>query len=65
MKDLILEIFGEYSPVTYSVPDGAGGTVEYIASGAAGVDWSFIGGVAIFCVCLIGIFSLLRVVFKK
>lgn len=63
MKDLIIEIFGEYVPVTYEVTNGDV-VSEIVATGAAGVDWAYVGSLAIFCVALYGIFSLLRVVIK-
>lgn len=63
MKDLIIEIFGEYVPVTYEVTDGDV-VSEIVANGAAGVDWAYVGSILIFCVALYGIISLLRVVIK-
>lgn len=63
MKDLILDIFGEYVPVTYEITEGDVVT-EIVATGAAGVDWAYVGAIAIFCVALYGIISLLRVVIK-
>lgn len=44
MKELIISVFGEYTPVTYSAIV-SGAAVEVIPSGAAGVDWAFIAGV--------------------
>lgn len=54
MKDLIIQLFGEYVPVTSTV-DG----VEVVASGAAGVDWAWIAGVFLFAIVL---YSLMRMV---
>ena len=66
MRDLIEAIFGVYTPVTYDVLD-AEGAVLYIAvaDGAAGVDWTYVGGVFLFALVLYSFFRLLGVVFKR
>ena len=38
--------------------------VEVVASGAAGVDWAWIAGVALFAIVLYSLFRLLGVFFK-
>lgn len=68
MRALIVSIFGTYTPVTYQYEfsqwDVA--TEQYItmratkiADGMAGVDWTFIAGVAIFAITL---FCVLRII---
>ncbi len=66
MRDLIETIFGVYTPVTYEVLD-ANGAVLYtaVADGAAGVDWTYVGGVFLFALVLYSFFRLLGVVFKR
>lgn len=63
IRDFLISILGEYSPVTYDVYDVASDTVtSVVASGLAGVDWLYVGTLAllvvvIFCVlkCLGGL----------
>ena len=57
MRDLIISIFGSYTPVT----DAAGVALQ----GMAGVDWPYLAGVALFALVLYSFFRLLGVVFKK
>lgn len=71
MKDLIISIFGEYVPVMTVMPvteiiNGEEFTTIYtvVASGAAGLDWSWIAGVALFGIVLWSLFRLLGVFFK-
>ena len=69
MKNLIIELFGEYIPVTYmeNVYDAAGEVVnmqEVVASGVAGVDWPWLVGVLLFALVLYSLFRLLGVFFK-
>ena len=66
MRALIESIFGVYTPVTYDVLD-AEGNVLYtaVADGAAGVDWTYIGGVFLFALVLYSFFRLMGVVFKR
>ena len=66
MRELIEAIFGVYTPVTYDVLD-AEGVVLYtaVADGAAGVDWTYVGGVFLFALVLYSFFRLLGVVFKR
>lgn len=58
MRDLIVTIFGTYTPVIDPVTNS-------VAAGAAGVDWPFIGGVLLFGLVLWSFFRLLGVVFKR
>lgn len=69
MKNLIIELFGEYTPVSYmeNVYDAAGeivNTQEVVASGVAGVDWPWLVGVLLFALVLYSLFRLLGVFFK-
>ena len=70
MIELMQSIFGSYSPHTYTqyVYDAAGNLLdsyEVIAEGAAGVDWAYIGGVAIFAVALLCVFKLIGTLLKN
>ena len=58
MRDLIVTIFGQYTPVV----DPATGAV---AVGFAGVDWPYLAGVLLFALVLYSFFRLLGVVFKR
>jgi len=69
MKNLIIELFGAYTPVTYmeNVYDAAGEVVnmqEVVASGVAGVDWPWVMGVILFAIVLYSLFRILGVFFK-
>ena len=57
MRDLIISIFGVYTPVT----NAAGTPLQ----GMAGVDWPYLAGVALFGLVLYSFFRLLGVVFKR
>lgn len=64
MKDLILRIFGQYMPVTYEVfeYDTSGSLrklYDAIPAGLAGVDWTYVLGVAAF---LIVLYCILRII---
>lgn len=53
-------VFGIYSPVMTDVYiAGQDAVAQVVASGAAGVDWPFIGRVAIFCIVLYSFFRIL------
>lgn len=56
MKDVLIEIFGVYEPVVYTLSDG---------TACAGADWSYIGGVAVFCFCLYSMFRIVGGLFKR
>lgn len=72
MKDIILDLFGAYTPVMTEqavIVTGADGTsaVEYIdvvASGFAGVDWPWVIGAVAFLLCLYCFFRILGMIFK-
>lgn len=63
MKDIITELFGSYTPITYTdtvvSSSGAFETVERIPDGLAGVDFTFIAGVLLFGITL---YCVLRVI---
>lgn len=69
MKNLIIELFGVYTPVTYMEPiyNAAGEFTEMqevVASGVAGVDWPWVMGVILFAIVLYSLFRILGVFFK-
>lgn len=71
MKDLIVSLFGEYTPVMTSVTmtadiEGTLSTrvVDVVASGAAGVDWPWVMGVLLFAIVLWSLFRILGVFFR-
>lgn len=60
MRDLIVSIFGTYTPVTTDVYDAAGSVVgETVVAGMAGVDWPYLAGVLLFALVLFCFFRLL------
>ena len=62
MMALIENIFGVYTPVTYTDYEyisGAYQAVEKVAGGVAGVDWPWISGVLLFCICLYSFFRII------
>lgn len=72
MKDLIVRLFGEYTPVTYEVTvmtDSADGivsdTYSAVASGLAGVDWEWLAGVLLFTIVLYSFLRLVGVFLKN
>lgn len=53
LKELIINIFGEYTPITYDVLDDAGNVLyTAVADGMAGVDWPYVLGVLAWIVTL-------------
>lgn len=65
MRDLIETIFGYYQPVMTDVYNEMGEYVgSTVASGSAGVDWTYIGGVVLFAIVLWSFFRLVGVVVK-
>lgn len=56
MKELITALFGVYTPVLTDevtlAADGTSFTVQVVAAGLAGVDWSWLAGVFLFAVVL-------------
>lgn len=71
MKNLIIQLFGTYTPVTtteiisYSVDDVIhSNIIDVVASGAAGVDWPWVMGVLLFAICLWSMFRIIGSLFK-
>ena len=65
MRTLIETIFGVYRPVMTDVFNDVGDYVgSTVAAGAAGVDWTYIGGVVLFAIVLYCFFRLLGVVLR-
>lgn len=72
MKSLITQLFGTYNPVSYfetiTTTNVDGETVtsyaEVIAAGAAGVDWAWVAGVALFAIVLWSFFRLVGLLLK-
>lgn len=66
MRELIETLFGVYEPVTYEMvayaSDGAKEVYTVIASGLAGVDWTWLAGVGLFAIVLYSFFRLLGVI---
>lgn len=63
MKSIILDLFGQYTPVmtdSYTSDGAFNGTV--VASGAAGVDYPWIAGFVLFAICFYCVF---RIVGRK
>jgi hypothetical protein len=58
MRDLIVSIFGTYTPVI----DPVSGSVP---AGFAGVDWPYVAGVFLFALVLYGLLRFLGVMFKR
>lgn len=67
MRNLIIAIFGTYTPITETVyqllenPDGSSSwvTVQRVVDGAAGVDWTYVLGVLGFFLILYCAFRIL------
>lgn len=69
MRDVIVQVFGEYSPrtqtVTQYLSDGSLlGTTTEIVPGVAGMDWSWISGVLLFALVLASFLKLVGVLLK-
>ena len=68
LRSLMGSIFGVYQPNSYQsvvqLSDGTAQIVEVVPSGAAGVDWQYVGGVFLFGVMLYCIFRLFGAVLK-
>lgn len=64
MKDLILQLFGDYTPVMYTSGSAIDGP-QVVASGMAGVDWPWLAGVALFALTLYVVFYTVGVILKN
>lgn len=66
MRDLIIAIFGTYSPVTTQVWNETEQVYDtVVASGAAGVDWTYVLGVFGFFLVLYCILRILGSVISR
>lgn len=65
MREIIENIFGVYTPTMTDVLDDSGEVIgQVVASGLAGVDWSFIAGVVCFCIVLYGLIHCVGVLLR-
>ena len=72
MKELIIQLFGQYEPVMTTqavvVPSVDGGSVleivDVVAAGLAGVDWAWVAGVVLFGIVLYCFFRLVGCLLK-
>lgn len=64
MKSLIIDLFGSYTPITYEtiINDDL---IDVIPPGAAGVDWEWIAGVALFGITLYAVLRIIGVVISR
>lgn len=69
MKAFFESVFGVYTPVTYldSFLDSSGDVVEVerIASGLAGVDWTYVLSVVAFLIVLYGVLRIIGGVISR
>ena len=72
MKELIVHVFGTYSPVmsqeiiSYTVEDVTySNVVNVVAPGAAGVDWTWVAGVFLFAIVLWSFFRLVGLLLAR
>lgn len=56
MREIIVELLGEYTPVTQENGD--------IIGGLASLDYTWLVGAACFCIMLVGTLCILRTMFK-
>lgn len=60
MKELVITLFGAYTPVMTTTAEG----VEVVASGVAGVDWPWLVGAVLFAIVLWSFFRLVGVLLR-
>ena len=67
MRDLIISIFGEYTPVTTQVvsSEDPSVVVDQVLPGLAGVDWPYIAGIVLFGISLYMVLSIIRSVIYR
>lgn len=56
MFNWMLDTFGSYTPITFIDDEG----ISHAIHGMAGVDWSYVCSVVIFCTFVVCIFNLIR-----
>lgn len=64
MKEVLLAIFGEYTPLTAPTLTATGEIVDVAIPGMAGVDWPYLAGVVLFGLVLYCFFRLVGVLLK-
>ena len=64
MKDILLAIFGAYTPLTAPTLTATGEIVDAVIPGLAGVDWPYLAGVVLFAIVLYCFFRLVGVLLK-
>lgn len=58
LRDFLISVLGQYEPVTYEVYDVSADSVSHIIpAGLAGVDWLYVGSLALL---VIVVFCLLK-----
>lgn len=62
MRDLMISLFGQYTPVTFIEPETS---AEVVAQGAAGIDWPWVLGVLIFALALYSLFRIVGCFFRR
>lgn len=65
MRQLIINLFGTYTPITTTLESSDGTLYTSVAPGMAGVDWTFILGVLLFALAFWGFLLLLKIVFWR
>lgn len=66
MYALMQSIFGNYTPVTTGYYDATGAYVaDVVASGVAGVDWTYVGGVLLFAIVLYSSLRIMEAVIRS
>lgn len=60
MRDVIINLFGTYTPVTYN-----NGSFDIIPDGLSGVDWVFVSGVFLFALSLYCAFRVIGGILKN
>lgn len=65
MKDIVIDLFGTYTPVETTTVLADGTTVTEVASGMAGVDWPWVIGALAFLLCLYCFFRILGGIFRR
>lgn len=61
MRSIIVDLFGSYEPVVYQDADG----IDIVASGMAGVDWTYLSGVILFGLTLYCVFRIIGGLLRK
>ena len=65
MKDIVVQMFGTYTPVQTQTTLADGTVISEVAQGMAGVDWPWVIGALAFLLCLYSFFRILGMIFKR